>query len=267
TSPRCGDMEWWRNTILGNGWGRGYSVIGGDSIRIHHNWAIGVAGAGIIVASEPSYDSASSSGISIENNTVYRCTHRLGHPGILLSGLNAPAGPLNDISLRNNISAENVTGEPYRAEGAYTNVTNVGLSTSSGALPRPIPTVADVRVADTRILRTRDVAHIPAASRAGLYRIHVRPSPVNAAQFQERFEYVVKGPANDVSAFVTARTAAGAHLSEQRTVNGTAYALLLTPAPLALPANVTGVDFRALRQGDLNGSLTWLWQRLDSGSY
>ena len=53
TSTRCADMEWWRNTHLGTGWGRGYAVIGGDDINIHHNWAIGVAGAGLIVASEP----------------------------------------------------------------------------------------------------------------------------------------------------------------------------------------------------------------------
>ena len=29
-SPRCADMEWWSNVILHSGWGRGYSVIGGN---------------------------------------------------------------------------------------------------------------------------------------------------------------------------------------------------------------------------------------------
>ena len=56
-------MEWWGNTILHTGWGRGYAVIGGEDIFIHHNWAIGVAGAGLIVASEPAYDSATSARI------------------------------------------------------------------------------------------------------------------------------------------------------------------------------------------------------------
>ena len=63
--------------------------------------SIGVAGAGIIVASESSYDTASSDGITIENNYVYQCGHSIGHPGILISGLHTGAQPLNDIHLEN----------------------------------------------------------------------------------------------------------------------------------------------------------------------
>jgi hypothetical protein len=265
SSTRCADMEWWNNVILHTGWGRGYSVIGGNTIHIHHNWAIGVAGAGIIVASESSYDTASSSGITIENNYVHQCGHSIGHPGILISGLHTAAPPLNDIRLRNNVSAGNSNGS-YRAEGSYSNVTNEGLLMSASSLPMPIPSSASVRMADTSILRTRDVSHVGAAFRAGLYRIHVRPAP-SGNGFQQRFEYVVKGEAAAIDAFVAARTAARDYLSERRTVGATTYALVLTSAPIALTGGLSAVTFRELRGGDRSGELGWLWQRVDSGAY
>jgi hypothetical protein len=266
TSTRCADMEWWRNTILRTGWGRGYAVVGGDDIHIHHNWAISVAGAGLLVASEPAYDSASSQRITLASNFVYRCAHTIGHPGILISGMNTAAQPLDTVSLTDNVCAETVTGTPYRAEGAYTNVTNTGLATIATALPSPIPTMADIRMADTSILRTRDVSHVGATSRIGVYRIHVRRAP-SGSGFQQRFEYVVKGAPDAVTAFVTAQTATGAALSEQRIVGATAYALLLTSAPVALPGTLAAVTFRDLRAGDLAGDLSWLWQRVDTGTY
>jgi len=265
TSTRCADMEWWRNTILGTGWGRGYAVIGGDDIHIHHNWAIGVAGAGLIVASEPAYDSASSARIVLANNWIYRSAHTIGHPGILISGLNTAAQPLDTITLTNNVAAETVTGTAYRAEGSYTNVTNAGLATTAAALPSPIPTMADIRIADTAVLRTRDVSHVAAAFRPGLSRIHVRRAP-SGTGFQQRFEYVIKGAPDALTAFVAEQTAAGAVLSEQRTVGAVAHALLLTPAPVTAPATLTPVTFRDLRAGDLAGDLSWLWTRIDTGA-
>ena len=169
TSTRCADMEWWRNTILGTGWGRGYAVIGGDDIHIHHNWAIGVAGAGLIVASEPAYDSASSARITLANNCVYRCAHTIGHPGILISGQNTAAQPLDTITLTNNVSAETVTGTAYRAEGSYTNVTNTGLATTAAALP----------VAHPDDGRHPDRGHLhPAHPRRLARRRHLPPGPV-----------------------------------------------------------------------------------------
>jgi hypothetical protein len=262
-STRCRDMEWWNNTILHTDWGRGYSVIGGDDIHIHDNWAIGVAGAGIIIASESSYDSASSSRITVRNNTVYQSGHSIGHPGILVSGLNPAADPLDQLSFSGNVSADNIHG-PYRAEGEYTNVT--GLESTTNSLSQSIPGHADVKKADTSILRTRDVSHVDAAFRPGLHRIHVREAP-DGASFQQRFEYVVKGPPAAITAFVAARSQAGDYLSEQRAVDGTTYAILLSSQPLQIPSDVLGVTFRELRTGDLSGALTWLWTRLDAGSY
>jgi hypothetical protein len=258
-------MEWWKNTILHSGWGRGYSVIGGDAISIHDNWAIGTAGAGVIVASEESYTTATSDDITIRNNHVTQTGHRVGHPGILISGLYAAAGPIRNVTLTDNVSAGN-TGAPYRAEGAYTNVTNTGMKTAVSDLPSPLPTTASVRRADAAVLRTRDVSHVAASFRPGLYRIHLRQAP-SGGGFQERFEYVVKGLTAAVDAFVTARTTAGAYLSEKREASGTTHAVLLTRAPITIPSGVSGVTFREMRAGDPSGALSWLWQRVDSGAY
>jgi hypothetical protein len=260
-SARCGAMEWWNNTLLGSGWGRGYAVIGGNDIDIHHNWAIGAAGAGIIVASEGSYNSSSSQNITIRNNWVTRSAHTIGHPGILVSGYNAAAEPLTHLRLTNNVSANNVSGQNYRAEGAYTDVVNSGLSQDVNALPSPLPTTASVRLRDTSILKTRDVSFVAAASQRGLYRIHVRRNP-SGSGFQQRFEYVVKGSPADMQAFLSARQAAGDTVVGSRLVGTVTYAVLLSPSPLAVPTTLSGVTFQALRAGDNDGSLSWLWALL-----
>ncbi len=262
-SARCGDMEWWGNTILHTDWGRGFSVIGGENINIHHNWAIGVAGAGVIVASENAYDTSASKEIAIANNYVVECGHTIRHPGILVSGLSSSSGPLTDITLTNNVSVGNPMGA-YRAEGSIMNVTNSNLSSAMSALPMPMPSETAVRMADTSILRTRDTSHVSANMRPGLYRIHVRP---NGSTFQQRFEYVVKGTPEAVAGFVETRKSAGDYLSEQRTVDGIAYALLLCAAPVQVPSGITGVTFRELREKDRSGALGWLWERVDKGKY
>ena len=97
-------------------------------------------------------------------------------------------------------------------------------------------------------------------------RRHVRRAPSDAG-FQQRFEYVFKGAPDAVTAFVITQTAVGAVLSEERTVGAVAYALLLTPAPVALAGALTPVTFRDLRAGDMAGDLSWLWQRVDTGAY
>jgi len=264
-NPRCGDMEWWKNIILHSDWGRGYSVIGGDDISIHDNWAVGVAGAGIIVASEPSYTSSASSRIDIRNNAVTQCGHTIGHPGILISGLNPAAGPLDQIALRDNVSTNNDNGD-YRAEGSYTNLTNENLRTTTDALPGPIPTQAGVSMADTLVLRTRDTSHVAAELRIGLYRIHVRRAP-DGSGFEQRFEYVVKGAASEIDAFVAARSAAGDYFSRKDVVGATSYALVLTRSPITVPSSLSAVSFRELRAGDRDGTLAALWVTIDSGQY
>ncbi|MFY0578993.1 hypothetical protein ACN28S_36225 [Cystobacter fuscus] len=152
TSPRCGSMEWWNNAMLGSDWGRGYAVIGGDDIDIHHNWAIGVAAAGVIVASEGGYNSSSSQNISVRGNWITRGAHTIGHPGILVSGGN--------------------------------------------------------------------------------------------------------------QSFLSTRQAAGDTVVGSRLVGTSTYAVLLSPTPLTVPSTLSGVSFQALRAGDNDGSLRWLWALL-----
>ena len=86
-SPRCGDMEWWNNTHLGNAWGRGYAVVGGKQIEIHHNFARDTAAAGILLASEPSFNTRGSREIFVHDNVLYRTAAVVrNHSGILVSG-------------------------------------------------------------------------------------------------------------------------------------------------------------------------------------
>lgn len=261
SSAKCGDMEWWHNTILEGGWGRGYSVIGGDHIDIHDNWAIATAGAGLIVASEGSYDSASSSDITIHDNFLYGCAHTIGHPGILVSGLNGAAPPLDKLTFTNNVVVNTVSGVAYKEEGALSNVTNQGMSTNEADLPAR-PELADVAIKDTGVLRMRDSSFVASELRPGLYRIHVRQQGVG---FEQRFEYVFRGEPSAVEGYLG--TLYGVHVSETRVVGGSAYVLLLSAAPLALPASLAPVSFEELRAGDRDGSLAWLWKRVDSYDY
>jgi len=264
-SRRCHQMEWWDNTILQTGWGRGLSVIGGEYVSIHDNWVVGVAGAGIIVASEVSYDTASSQTIVINDNYVANCGHKIAHPNILISGASPAAGPLSTIHLVNNVSIGGGLG-PYRLEGATRAIWNIGLSSDASALPRALPTLTDVKLADTTELRTLDTSHVPVAQRAGLLRIHVRRNQVTD-RFEQRFEYVVKGPSERVRAFLSERSGSGDFLVERRTRSGVDYALLLCAVPIALPGDLLPVTFSELRTGDREGTLSGLWTRVDRGLY
>ena len=85
--------------------------------------------------------------------------------------------------------------------------------------------------------------------------------------FQQRFEYVVKGAPDAVTAFIDDADRRRRGAVEQRTVGAIVYALLLTPAPVTAPAALTAVTFRDLRAGDRAGDLSWLWQRVDTGAY
>ena len=55
-------------------------------------------------------------------------------------------------------------------------------------------------------------------------------------------------------------------MSEQRSVDGTAYALVLTHAPVARPGGLEGVSFRELRAA-ADAALGWLWKRIDEADY
>jgi hypothetical protein len=267
SDPRCGEMEWWNNTYLGGMHGRGLAVIGGEDISIHHNWVIGSASAGLIVASEWAYTSASSERIELRSNWIIDSPNGSvdnGHSSILISGGNTEAEPLRDIQALDNVVIGAPSGRVERAEGEYDAESIVfDNSTDAADLPGAIPTLDDVVIRDTSILRTRDLSFVEAAVRRGLYRIHVREAA--AGGIEERFEYVVSGSAASVSSFLEAVRASGGYVSEARDVGSVRYAHVLVPAPLEVPAELDAVTFEALRAGDRDGALSWLWARLELG--
>jgi hypothetical protein len=268
--PRCGDMEWWGNFYLGGAHGRGMAVIGGEDISIHHNWIIGSAAAGLIVASESAYTSASSERIELRSNDVVKCPNgsvNNGHSSILISGGNPDAEPLRDIQSVDNVIVDAPAGRIERAEGSYDAASVVFADVTDRSLLRgPIPTLSDVQIEDTSILRTRDVSFVAPEAQKGLYRIHVREA-ASGAGIEERFEYVVTGEQATLGAWLRTAANQGAYLAENKTVGANAYALLLSPVPLQVPAELAGVSFDDLRAGDRSGDLSWLWSRLDLGQY
>jgi hypothetical protein len=269
SDPRCGDMEWWGNFYLGGAHGRGMAVIGGEDISIHHNWIVGSAAAGLIVASESAYTSGSSERIELRSNYIVDSPNgsvNNGHSSILISGGNPDAEPLRDIESIDNVIVDAPNDRVERAEGSYDEASVVfDDSTDRSLLPGPVPTLADVEVQDTSILRTRDVSFVVAAARKGLYRIHLREAA--SGGLDERLEYIVTGASAALSTWLESAHAQGAYVSENRAAGGNAYALLLSPVPLVVPASLSGVTFDALRAGDRDGTLTWLWARVDQGRY
>src|SRR5262249_31793740 len=159
-------------------------------------------------------NTSASQNIKISNNYVQNCGATVGHPNILVSGLASAAGPIRDVAFANNVSVDAKNGA-YKAEGSFENVTNTDMVTQKGAVATVLPTQADIKPEDPTVLRTRDVSHVPAEVRSGLYRIHVRKAPTGG--FEQRFEYLVKGAPEIVSTYVKVRTDADDYLSEQRT--------------------------------------------------
>ena len=266
------DAECWRNVSIGTWWGRGIASIGCTRLNSHDNRMWNVAGAGLIVASEQGGSHATPShDVSFTRDEVSLCGHAIGHAGVLISEDNPFAThgvAITNVALANVKSANNGGGGDFHTEGTITGLTNTGMDNTAAHLGAQ-PTTSDVVIRDTSVLMTLDTSHVASGQRPGLLRIHVRPVGALSAPtgFEERFEYVVKGSPTDVTNWASTRTAAGDYLSEQQIVAGTAYALLLCAAPVTLGTGVTGVTFADLRAGDLSGALSWLWNRVNTGSY
>jgi len=264
-SRRCGEMEWWNNRYLGGAHGRGMAVIGGEDISIHHNWIIGSASAGLIVASEKSYDTASSQAIELSDNWLLNSPNGSvdnGHAGILVSGNYDAAPPISDVEAVDNVIVDPAGGRVERAEGNYEDV-RFDNSTDAALLPAPVPDLAAARPRSSSVLRTWDTSFVAEQERPGLYRMHLRESAQGG--LSERFEYVVSGPTAEVESWLQSLEDEGcaSQRIEARALEGRSYALVLSAIPLALPSALTGVPFETLRAGDRDGTLAWLWQRLD----
>lgn len=263
----CHDAEVWDNVSIETDWGRGLAAIGVTNLYTHNNRMWGVAGAGLIIASEQGGSHATPShNVTCTSDEISQCGHTIVHAGVLISEDNPFATngvAITNVTLTNIKSANNGGGGDYHTEGTITGLTNTGMDNDAAHLGAQ-PTTSDVVIKDTSILMTRDTSHAPAGQQPGMYRIHVRE---HSGGFQERYEYVVKGTPTNVTAWVNSRTAAGDYLAEQQTVSGTAYALLLCATPVSLGTGVSAVSHTELRTGDNNGTLSWLWNRINNGNY
>ena len=154
TQP-CGDMEWWGNVHLGSGWGRGDAVVGGDHIRIHHNVARDTAAAGILVASEDSYDTPGSSDISIHDNVLIGTGQVVPHPAILISALNGGT-VIERVTVENNTIIDPASGQDFRTEGEVVDIVH-DEGDPDAVLPDPLSSIAtEPGAGSTGVLATRD---------------------------------------------------------------------------------------------------------------
>jgi parallel beta-helix repeat protein len=263
---RCGAMEWFENVVTKGGGGRGFTTIGGENILIRRNWTFGTFGAGILIASEGApWNSPASANITIDENHIYAGAEGVpSHTNILISGNNPGAAAIGPVTLTNNTAYGAAAGS-YRTEGSFSGVTNAGLIVSEvGGPPEPPPTA--INAGAVGMLRTRDTSFItnPVLA-ASVYRIHLRPTVYG--DHEQRYEMLVKGEPARVAAWCTWAVASGAYVSERRVVGTTSYALVLGPEPRALTSGVTAVTWTELRAGDRDGSLAWLWDRVETSTY
>lgn len=98
------------------------------------------------------------------------------------------------MSAIDNVIVNPAGGRAQRAEGNTERVV-FDNGEDPSRLPTPQPTLSDMRVRDTGILRTRDVALVAPAFRRGLFRLHLRLATTDAG-LEARCEYVVTGPAD-----------------------------------------------------------------------
>lgn len=254
-SPKCRNMEWWSNVVYHSGSGRGFACVGGDTLDIHDNWAIGTSSAGMIFASEGSKNTEACANVTARRNTLLGTAWNVtSHSAILVSGLNAGAPAVSNITLDNNIAYGTQAGA-YRAEGTTSNIVQTNTVTTEPGTP-PVP--PEMAIEDTSELKTHNVSFAPSDKRAGLYRIHVRQP--SAGGLQMSYEYVVKGEPGRVAAWVAWQVLRGSVRLDQRSASGTAYAVVLSPLPVALSSGLSGVTTAEMRAGANGGALgSWLW--------
>lgn len=261
---KCGNMEWWENTIPHSGNGRGFAVVGGDSISIHDNYAAGTGAAGVYIATEGgSYNSPSSTNITVARNQVYGCgLVTTSHRGIIVYAGSTGSGATGPVTLTDNTSYGSPGGTyaAYVGAGTLTGITSTGLVTTEPVDGTPLP--APIARVSTTILKTRDTSFVASTYRPGLYRIHLkRPSGcISGSCLKARFEYIVKGDPGRVAAWAAQQVVLGSIVADRRSVGGVGYALVYTAAPTVLTpwAGLAGVTTAELRTADLS----WLWDRL-----
>jgi len=259
SGPRCGRMEWWNNIHFGSGWGRGMAVVGGEDIDIHHNTVRGTGAAGILVASEPSYDTAGSTRITVRHNVVVDAGHAVPHPGILISGLD---GSISDVVVADNIVLSATGREAFRAEGEVDNLLHTGTTTPGEHPGAVLDAAADFEPSTTirTVLGTHDPTLVAERDRRGLFRVQVRRNE-QTGHFEQRFEYLVTGPRpelkkwrNELIGESTLFCPAGPIVG---LVEVDCQLVARTPIPVRVPVELEPLSFVALRLLTWGGSALW----------
>ncbi|KAG2377629.1 hypothetical protein C9374_009145 [Naegleria lovaniensis] len=103
----CGNLIYRSNRVKSNRWGRGMTVIGGDSIIIEDNTIEKAAGSGVWIASESSYNTSTAQHVMVRRNTIVR-------PGVY--GLHGKCHP------NNTLPAMGVDNQNSRYAGSVQNI-------------------------------------------------------------------------------------------------------------------------------------------------
>lgn len=110
--PKVRDVTVEGNTVTNNAWGRNFSVVGGESIRIVNNTADGnrAGGAGVYIAGEPEWRTRGATDVLVAGNTIRNTGGpRSGHGEVMI--YNATTEPSDRITIADNT----ILSAPYQA--------------------------------------------------------------------------------------------------------------------------------------------------------
>lgn len=101
------------NVILNNEWGRGMSVVGGDTVLYENNYIAGNQSACLYIAQENSYQTYSALNVTAKSNTLKNCGSMMRHAAAMVFSDGAEAN--NNITLLRNdiIQRDGRTGIRY----------------------------------------------------------------------------------------------------------------------------------------------------------
>lgn len=154
------DITFLNNTVSGNFWGRGITVVGGTNVVIRGNSISQPSGSGILLASD-SYDTHGVSGITVENNTINDANMRQegGQNGIMIEGIlkDSLIRKVTNLTLTNNTITnakgrgvvigrytENITLRNMKIDGtAAAGVEITSADTATSTYPKNITITGD----------------------------------------------------------------------------------------------------------------------------
>jgi hypothetical protein len=125
---RVRNVHWHDVTVRNQRWGRGISVVGGESITVDHGDVDGSAGAGVYIAAEPQYNTYGVDGVTMNVKIRHPDTQHIHNANVTVYSAQ-PGQTIANVSLT-------VEGDPalplVRKTGSHpvSNVTVNGVSVS-----------------------------------------------------------------------------------------------------------------------------------------